>query len=98
MGRLSKEQKRDLNDAVSKRELFAKINTLLNKNGAGDLRVISFKVQAIKLPQGGTANSVITQNNNEPNFNVFPPLCQHGIKMIERCTVGGNCTWVCNHN
>lgn len=106
MGRLSKEQKKKLDDIVENKGLFKKVNDLLKKHGGVDLQLAALTVQPKNedhledlnlLAVIPLAAGPLNNGNGHPNFNVFPPICEHGKPMVERCTIGGSCRWVCNH-
>ena len=104
MSRLNKEQKQKLDVIIENENFFKKVNDLLKEHGAGDLQLTLLKVQ----PKNGNKKKNVSLNGfatsiaansakGIPNFDTFPPTCQHGKPMRERCTVGGSCEWVCHH-
>jgi hypothetical protein len=104
MSRLSKEQKQKLDVIIENENFFKKVNDLLKEHGAGELQLTSLKVQPKHGGREKNGSLTVFETSTSaaltrgiPNFDTFPPTCEHGKPMKERCTVGGSCRWVCNH-
>ena len=95
MGKLNKEQKEKFKEVVIEENLFEMINALFKMHGA-DVQVASLKVQPMNTAVNKSDKEDPAATTGKSNYNVFPPLCKHGIEMINHCG-GGSCQWVCNH-
>ena len=83
MAKLTKDHQDKINTLLKSKGFSKLLNEILSESGLNDLEIKRINI--------GPKDPPLELRD------AFVKICPHGYPMIERCTRGGGCKWVCNH-